>query len=313
MKLFVINKSNIMLWKIVGIGVVTFLVLSSSFLKGAFFEQYHNRVMLGGFILVVTLCGLLVADALKTLRLQQEQNETLMGTKIALVSLIELKDSYTEGHSIRVRDFATRFAVYLNLVKRDIEEIALAAELHDIGKIGIPDSILKKPDKLSEKEFAEIKKHPALGANSIKSLKGFENIAKIVRHHHEKFQGTGYPDGISSMEIPVGSRIINIVDAYDAMLHGRAYRNAFSKAEVLKIIKQEAGSQFDPVMVNRFLKFIEKESVELLYDPVCGMNVQKTNKNLSIKHQNKTYYFCSEICVKRFNQSPEKYIYKQLI
>ena len=125
-----------MLWKIVGIGVVTFLVLSSSFVNGEFYEQYHNRVMLGGFILVVTLCGLLVADVLKTLRLQQEQNEVLMGTKIALVSLIELKDSYTEGHSIRVRDFATRFAAYLNLAERDIEEISLAAELHDIGKSG---------------------------------------------------------------------------------------------------------------------------------------------------------------------------------
>lgn len=281
MRLFGLNKSNIMLWKIVGIGIVTFLVLSSAFVNGEFYEQYHYKVMLGGFILVVTLCGLLVADALKTLRLQQEQNDTLMGTKIALVSLIELKDSYTEGHSMRVRDFATRFAAYLNLAERDIEEITLAAELHDIGKIGIPDSILKKPDKLSEKEFAEIKKHPALGADSIKSLRGFENIAKIVKHHHEKFQGTGYPDGLSSKEIPVGSRVINIVDAYDAMLHGRAYRNAFSKAEVLKIIEQEAGNQFDPALAKAFLKFIEKESVELLYDPVCGMNVQKTNKNFS--------------------------------
>lgn len=218
-------KKSTILWKILGIVAVTFLVLSSTIIKGSWLEEFHNEIKLWAFLFILLLCGLLIKDILKIVKNQQAQIEDLMGIKLALISLIDLRDPYTEGHSRNVRDLTRRFTEYLKLPPIDVEEITMAAELHDIGKIGFPDTILKNIGNLNEQEFNEVKKHPLRGADSIQSLKGFENIVKIIRHHHEKYDGTGYPDGLSSKQIPLGSRIISLIDAYDAMIHDRSYQN----------------------------------------------------------------------------------------
>ncbi|MFQ5444804.1 MAG: HD domain-containing phosphohydrolase, partial [Nitrospinales bacterium] len=187
--------------------------------------------------------------------------------------------------------------------------IRIAAELHDIGKIGIPDSILKKPGKLDDSEFLDIKNHPVLGAKSIQTIQGFGNIARIIRHHHEKFDGTGYPDGLSAEQIPFGARIIGIVDAYDAMVHTRAYRKALPFNKVLEIIEQSGGNQFDPNLTNSFIKFLDTQQ-DYCKDPVCGMTINPGIPVFKTTYQNKPYNFCSKVCLNAFTRTPEKFTHQ---
>jgi HD-GYP domain-containing protein (c-di-GMP phosphodiesterase class II) len=294
-------------WKIYGIVAITFLATVSFYFQNGFLEGYHAEIMMVSLLSVVFLSLLLYFDALKIMKSQQETIEGLMGIKLSLASLIDLKDSYTEGHSKHVRDLTRQFAEYLKLPSREIEKITTAAELHDIGKIGVPDSILKKNGKLSEEEFCEIKKHPLLGANSIKSLKGFENVATIIRNHHERYDGTGYPDGLSAEQIPLGSKILSLVDAYDAMAFGRSYRIAMQRNDILSTLQQGMGTQFDPNLTSAFIKFVQQKSNSHDYDPVCGMPIDRRNPLFQFTHKNQTYTFCSEICFKEFKRSPEKY------
>lgn len=317
MDLLSFNRLKI-LWKTLAVCAVTvFMAFLASFAKNGFLGQHHNQIMLGLFVFVFALCGLLIADTLKTLRLQQEQVEVLMGIKSALTSLIDLKDPYTEGHSRNVRDLSRRFAEYLKYSSSDfeskvVEEITLAAELHDIGKIGVPDSVLKKTGELDDTEFLEIKKHPGQGADSLQSLSGFENISKIIRHHHEKYNGTGYPDGLSDAQIPLESRIISIVDTYDAMTHNRSYRKAMTHQKALEIMKKNMGTQFDPKLLPLFVEFIQTKNNKSRYDPVCGMAINPAGPTFRATHQKEVYNFCSAICQKKFNQAPMKFIKKTI-
>ncbi len=283
------------------------LTLSSSYVKGGLLEQHHQEIMRWTFTFVVLLCALLIRDVLKILRLQNEQIEGLMGIELALTSLIDLKDHYTEGHSKSVRDLARHFAEYIELSPKDVKEIVTAAELHDIGKIGVPDLILNKPGKLNDREFFEIKKHPLKGADSIRTIKGFENVAKIIKHHHEKYDGTGYPDGLAGRKIPLGSRIIGILDAFHAMVYGRSYRKAMTKSETLAIMEKGKGAQFDPEILDSFKKFMEMGNQASQYDPVCGMSLNRIEASFKSTYKNQTYSFCSETCLQEFGNYPEKY------
>jgi HD-GYP domain-containing protein (c-di-GMP phosphodiesterase class II) len=304
---FLLKDRSKLFWKIYGIVAITFLATASFYFQNGFLERHHTEIMMASLLLVVFLSLLLYFDALEIMKSQQEAREGLMGIKLSLASLIDLKDSYTEGHSKHVRDLTRQFAEYLKLSSTEIEEITTAGELHDIGKIGIPDSILKKKGKLGEEEFCEIKKHPLLGANSIKSLKGFENVAKIIRNHHERYDGTGYPDGLSAEQIPLGSKVLSIVDAYDAMAFGRSYRIAMQRKDILDALQQGMGTQFDPNLTSAFIKFVQQKSNGRDYDPVCGMPVDRRNPLFQFTSKNQTYIFCSEICFKEFKHSPEKY------
>ncbi len=294
--------------KITGICIAIFFALVLAFFQEALLGEYHFGFMIALFIFVCVSSGFLINNFLNSLKLKKDQIEILMGLKLVLTSLIDLKDPYTEGHSRRVRDLTQKFCRFLKLPENKIENIATAAELHDIGKIGIPDSILKKPEKLNQNEFLKIKDHPVLGANSLKSIKGFDEIMKAIRHYHEKFDGTGYPDGLKKEDIPFSSRILTIVDAYDAMLHGRSYRNAFSKEKVLKIIESESGTQFDPNLTKKFFYFLKNEKRDSQFDPVCGMDLNNAEGVLKFRFNKHTYYFCSNICCQKFRESPEKYI-----
>ncbi len=305
---FLLNNRSNLFWKIYGIGAITLLTIFSFYFKDGYLESHHAEIMFGLLLIVVFLTILLFFDALKIIHSQQQKIEGLMGIKLALASLIDLKDSYTEGHSTQVRDLTRQFLEYLKLPSTEIEEITTAAELHDIGKIGVPDSILKKPGKLNEKEFLEIKKHPVRGAESVKSLEGFEVISKIIRHHHERYDGTGYPDGLSEDKIPFGSRVLSIIDAFDAMIYSRPYREALNRKDTLSALKEGMGKQFAPILVLKFIEFLQRKNTESQYDPVCGMAVILQHSLFQSSYKNINYIFCSQVCLTEFTQFPEKYI-----
>jgi len=188
---------------------------------------------------------------------QQYRREFLQVLTI-LTKLIEMKDSYTEGHSEQVSLWSEIISRKLGLSQKEQEEIKLAAKLHDIGKIGIPDRILKKPAKLSKEEYAEVRKHSSLGADLFSNIDSLKKISKIIKHHHEWYNGKGYPDGLRGEEIPVGSRIINVADAYQAMTSNRPYRKAFSREKAIDELKRCAGTQFDPEIVRIFIEILNE-------------------------------------------------------
>ena len=203
----------------------------------------------------------LVALSIMKTDLYLELKKTYFQTVEALVYAVELKDPYTRGHSRRVADYSIRIGEELGFSKEELEDLELAALLHDIGKIGVKGAILNKPTKLSTKEFEEVKKHPVLGEQLVSKVERLRRIAKIIRHHHERYGGGGYPDGLKGEEIPLESRIIAIADAYDAMTSDRPYRKALSKEEALRIIEENEGLQWDPNLVLiaiRILKEIGK-------------------------------------------------------
>lgn len=178
----------------------------------------------------------------------------------ALVRAIDAKDHYTQNHSINVCGVAGIIAEKMGLEPKRIEAIKNACKLHDIGKIGVKDSILLKPGKLTLEEWEEIKKHPILGSEIIKPLKFLTDVAKLVRQDHERWDGKGYPDGLKKEEIDLGARIIALADSYDAMITGRVYRKKpLTKAEAIEEIKRCTGSQFDPKVVKIFLQTISKK------------------------------------------------------
>lgn len=173
----------------------------------------------------------------------------------SLIQLINLKDSYTGQHSKKVKSISEKFAKKLNLSKFDEEIITLGAAFHDIGKIGVEESILNNPLKLSDEEFKKIQEHPVIGAKILEGLPCFNGeVSRIVKHHHENWDGSGYPDRLSGLKIPLGARIISIADSYHAMTSNRPYRDALGNEEALKRLKKGAGKQWDPYLIEKFLK-----------------------------------------------------------
>ena len=184
--------------------------------------------------------------------------EHYVGTMTSLMATIEAKDSYTRGHTDRVTDLTVSLAEAVGVMGGELEDIRRAAVLHDIGKLAIPDEIITKPTKLDDEEYAEIKKHPGAGAGMLKHLKFLDSARMIIRSHHERYEGGGYPDGLTGEEIPIGARILAIADSYDAMTSSRAYRDAMVPAEALAEIQANAATQFDPRLALAFLEMMDK-------------------------------------------------------
>jgi len=170
----------------------------------------------------------------------------------ALVRLAEEKDPYTKKHSVKVSRYAVLLAKYVGLPKHQIERIRIASILHDIGKLGIDKHILLKRDTLTHKEYEEVKKHPEIGVKLLKPLKFFENIIPLVKHHHENYDGSGYPAGLKGSSIPFNARLLTIADVYDALTSKRAYRKAYISQEAVKIMQEDIEKKFDPVLLNAF-------------------------------------------------------------
>ena len=184
----------------------------------------------------------------------------LLDTFKSLVASIQVRDHYTEEHSRRVTNLAVKTAEAMKCSHEDIESLKLACMLHDIGKIAIPDDTLLKPGKLTDEEYSTIKNHPAIGENILKPIVILDAERKIIRHHHERWDGKGYPDGLSEHDIPLLSRIIAVADSFDAMTNNRPYRNAMDIKEAVAELKRNSDTQFDKSIVDSFLSALEKES-----------------------------------------------------
>jgi len=174
----------------------------------------------------------------------------------ALARTIDEKDLYTYGHSERVCQYALALGRNTGLPDDRLSLLAKAALLHDLGKVEVPTAILRKPASLTDAEFEEVARHPARGAEVLGSHEAFAEVAAVVRHHHERVDGTGYPDGLSGADTPVESRILAVVDAYDAMVSNRPYRHAKTTDEALGQLRRGAGSQFDPLYTAAFVSIV---------------------------------------------------------
>jgi putative nucleotidyltransferase with HDIG domain len=196
-----------------------------------------------------------------------ELRETFMGAIMSLAEALDAKDSYTNGHSKRVTEISEVIGRSLGLDDKEIEKIRLAGILHDLGKIGVSESILNKNGKLTDEEYDRVKAHPALGERIIDPFVRDKEIRAIVRHHHERFSGGGYPDGLKGKKIPIGARIMSVADAYDAMTSDRPYRKAMKPDKAKSQLLSNRGSQFDPEAVDAFIKSEEKV-------PFCPMSAK---------------------------------------
>ena len=170
---------------------------------------------------------------------------------------VEAKDPYTRGHSDRVSEYSVLIGEKMGLSEENIKTLRVGGLFHDIGKIGIPDSILLKTDKLSDDEYSEIKNHPSIGAHILGAASIFKNIIPIVKHHHERFDGRGYPSGLKGDEIPFLARIAAVADTFDAMTSKRSYRNALDLQFVKEEIQRCKGTQFDPQIADVFLDILD--------------------------------------------------------
>lgn len=194
--------------------------------------------------------------AIENVRLYHNIRDNYLKTIRAFALAVEAKDEYTHGHSENVMKYAVVLAKHLGLPDHELELVKYAGLLHDIGKIGITESILNKTGKLTTQEFEEIKKHPELGARIIADVPFLKSLVPMVRHHHEFFNGGGYPMGIAGTDIPFGARILSVADAFEAMTSDRPYRKSLSQDVALDIIRQERGKQFDPQIVDAFLEIM---------------------------------------------------------
>ncbi len=188
-----------------------------------------------------------------------DMKKIYVDTVRALCQAVEEKDPYTQGHSMRVCDLSCKLAQRLGLSDKRIENLKIAAMLHDVGKIGIDEKILNKPDVLTKEEYSKIKEHPAIGARIIQEVSFLKSAADIISSHHERFDGKGYPKGISDREISVEAGILCIVDVFDALTSDRPYRKAMSLEESLNIIKKDTGVFFNPHIAREFINMIEEE------------------------------------------------------
>ena len=195
---------------------------------------------------------------------QKEKIEKKMWDTItSLVNALEAKDPYQEGHSKQVKEIALEIADQLGYSKKEKELLSYAALIHDIGKVGIPDSILMKPKSLTDKEYAIMKKHPEIGRFIIYPSIGNKKILNAVLHHHERYDGKGFPDALKGEKIPISARILALADSLSAMISRRPYRKGLPKSKVISELKDNSGTQFDPKLVKICLNLIKEKKIEV--------------------------------------------------
>jgi HD-GYP domain-containing protein (c-di-GMP phosphodiesterase class II) len=200
---------------------------------------------------------------LRVKELEEQQHSLLKSVICGFNQLLDLRDLNTGIHSTRLAEWAIRVARRLGIPESDLYQIEVAALLHDIGKIGIPDAILKKEGKLTDEERALMNKHPEYSWSILRMFSGLEKASLYALHHHESYNGAGYPGGLKGEEIPIGSRIVSVIDAYDAMISNRCYRKGLSHEEAVKRLRDGGGTQFDPNVVQTFIEIAKQEVADV--------------------------------------------------
>lgn len=207
----------------------------------------------------VEALSILSSFFIKLKRLSKEEGQLHKNIILTLVNALEYYDKYTRGHSERVAEIASEFAEFLDMNKEDIKKVYWAGITHDIGKFFVPQTILNKPAKLDDDEYELIKEHPVKSYELLASNPYLSEYSKIVRHHHERWDGNGYPDGLSGDNIPFISRIIMLADSFDAMITVRPYKKAKSIYDIIRDIEKNAGKQFDPDLAKQFIEFLRRK------------------------------------------------------
>jgi len=208
---------------------------------------------------------------LRTIRsYQEDMSRAYMQTIEILRYVVETRDSETRGHSERVSKIAEEIAKEMGLSEKEVTNIKTAGLFHDIGKVGVPDSILLKEGPLTDEEFRQIQKHPAEGEKILSTYSPFRELLPIVRGHHEKLNGRGYPDGLMGEEICIGARVIAVADAFDAMVSNRTYRKGLSIEKTVEEIEKGKGTQFDPAVADVLLAMIERAGKEEFHKAYCS-------------------------------------------
>jgi len=207
-------------------------------------------------LLIISNLASQTAVALENERLNKSAEETYLETISALATAVEARDPYSRGHSDRVSQYAVKIAQKMNLGTDMMHDLENCGELHDVGKIGISDSILKKPGPLSPDEWEMMRRHPIIGEGIVKPVHSFSRLCSIIRHHHEWLDGSGYPDGLKGDDIPLGAKILAVVDSFDAMTTDRPYRKALSLEEAKQELKKYIDIRYDRKVVESFLEII---------------------------------------------------------
>jgi len=219
---------------------------------------YHNSLPRRVFFRVAEETELLLVSSTPSFDLARNRVKDM----VAMAQSVEEKDAATEGHCDRLGQLAIQTAEKLGLSGQSLIDISYAAYLHDIGKVNVPDEILGKEDRLTDEEWEEMKRHPEYGAEILREKAFLTGAAAIVKAHHERFDGSGYPAGLRGEEIPIGARIIAVVDTYDAMTSERPYQKALSKGDAIAELKEHSVTQFDPEVVDAFIQVIGKNGAE---------------------------------------------------
>lgn len=228
------------------------LILTALAVLVAYLHQTYGSVTL-----LLTIIPLILTQYVYFLRIKEKQ--ALLQNVINLVRVIEAKDKYTAGHSMRVAEYAEKVARKLRLSEFEVELLKNAAYLHDIGKIRTDLSILKKPKKLKLDEWNQIKEHPTIGFEIISDMAIPKSVGLAILYHHEKYDGSGYPGKLEKDKIPLFARILCVADSFDAMVTTREYKRTFTMEEAVQELRKEAGTHFDPKIVNIFCRILEKE------------------------------------------------------
>lgn len=232
------------------------------------FQLFWILVVASLALAIAIIITAVVEYRLKFFKTRRLEDKNIIEQSLKTFSnFIDAKDTYTRGHSDRVAYFSCQLAKKLKLPERDIELIYYTALLHDVGKMGVPDAILLKPAKLSEDEFEVIKTHTTNGAEILQDFTAIPGIAEGALYHHERFDGKGYPTGLSGEDIPLLARIICVADSYDAMSSNRSYRSKLDQELILKELKDNAGKQFDPDIVEAMLKLLNSSE---FYEGIPG-------------------------------------------
>ena len=223
---------------------------------------YVMLVLTGAFL------ALIIGNAVVVLRMRKLEHRRIMDEKIIidtlqmLAKLIDAKDSYTNGHSDRVAEYAVLLAKEMHMKPDDIRFMRYMGLMHDCGKMGIPDSVLNKPAKLTPEEMNIIRSHTVLGGKIVENFTAMPGVRECALYHHERYDGKGYPEGLKGEEIPLLARIICVADSFDAMNSDRCYRKRLKKSVIVKELKENAGTQFDPQIAMLMVKLIEEGKVE---------------------------------------------------